>query len=313
MTQQTESVAELTNVTKRFGKTVALQDVTLRLPRGEVIGLVGRNGSGKSTLLNHLTGLLLPTSGACFAFGVPTKSLGAAQLARIGAMWQHGRLVPWMNVGRLLRYVGGFYDTWDVAYVDALVDRLQIDRNARVGTLSPGRLQQVSLVLALGHRPELLLLDEPLSDLDPDARRDALRILLDVFERDRPTIVISSHLLHDIEPVVTRVVALNDGAVTCDAELDELKERYVAWHIASRARPLPSTWDALFVVSSRGDAFQATIVVERGATSPEQFAELYDVELVEQRLNLEGLFPVLTGARPDREGASARGAMAGAP
>lgn len=310
MMQHTEILAELVNVTKTFGKTVALQDVSLRLPRGEVIGLVGRNGSGKSTLLNHLTGLLLPTNGDCLAFGVPSKSLGAAQLSRIGAMWQHGKLVPWMNVGRLLRYVGGFYDRWDVQYVDSLVTRLQIDRDARVRALSPGRLQQVSLVLALGHHPELLLLDEPLSDLDPDARREVLRILLELFERERPTIVISSHLLHDIEPVVTRVVALNEGRVTCDAELDELKERYVAWHVASRSRPLPSTWDAPFVVSSRGDAFQATIVVERGATSVEHFAELYDVELVEQPLNLEGLFPVLIGGRRDRAFASTREAMA---
>ncbi len=312
MMQQTEILAELTNVTKTFGKTVALRDVSLRLPRGEVIGLVGRNGSGKSTLLNHLTGLLLPTNGECRAFGVPTKALSAAQLSRIGAMWQHSKLVAWMNVGRLLRYVGGFYDRWDVEYVDELVARLEIDRNARVGTLSPGRLQQLSLVLALGHHPELLLLDEPLSDLDPDARREVLRILLDVFERDRPTIVISSHLLHDIEPVITRVVALNEGAVTSDAELDALKERYIAWHVASRSRPLPERWDAPFVISSRGNAFQATIVVERGATSAEQFAELYDVELVEQPLNLEGLFPVLTNARDGRAGASAREAMAGA-
>lgn len=296
MTANPEMVAELEQVSRRFGSTVALDEVSLRVPRGEVIGLVGRNGSGKTTLLNHLTGLLLPTSGRCRTFGVPSGSLGASELARIGAMWQHNRLVAWMSVGRLIRYVGGFYERWDRALVGALVARFGLDVDARVSGLSPGRLQQLSLVLALGHHPELLLLDEPLSDLDPPARQEMLSILLDVYAAEQPTIVLSSHLLHDIEPVITRVVALDEGRLTCDAELDTLKEQYVAWRVASRGTPLPSSWEAPFIVSAAGDALQATIVVERHASSAAQFAALYNVDLVEQPLNLQGLFPVLTGA-----------------
>jgi ABC-2 type transport system ATP-binding protein len=297
MTRDLAVVAELARVSRRFGSTVALDDVSLQIPRGVVIGLVGKNGSGKTTLLNHLTGLLLPTSGTCRTFGVHSGSLGAAELSRIGAMWQHSRLVAWMSVGRLIRYVGGFYERWDRALVGALVARLGLDVDARVGGLSPGRLQQLALVLALGHHPELLLLDEPLSDLDPTARQEVLRILLEVYAAEQPTIVISSHLLHDIEPVITRVIALDEGRLTCDAELDALKERYVAWRVASRGTPLPTTWEAPFIVSATGDASQATLVVERDASSAAQFAALHDVELVEQPLNLEGLFPVLTGAR----------------
>ncbi|MBY0491130.1 MAG: ATP-binding cassette domain-containing protein [Gemmatimonadaceae bacterium] len=301
MTREPVSIiAELAQVTRRFGSTLALDAVSLRIPRGVVIGLVGKNGSGKTTLLNHLSGLLLPTSGTCRTFGVPSGSLGAAELSRIGAMWQHSRLVAWMSVGRLIRYVGGFYERWDRELVGALIARLRLDVDARVGGLSPGRLQQLSLVLALGHHPELLLLDEPLSDLDPSARQEVLTILLEVYAAEQPTIVVSSHLLHDIEPVITHVVALDAGRVTCDAELDTLKERYVAWKVAARGQPLPSTWDAPFIVSAAGDAHQATLVVERDASSAAQFAALYDVELVEQSLNLEGLFPVVTSARGPR-------------
>jgi ABC-2 type transport system ATP-binding protein len=221
-------VVQFTRVTRRFDRRTALDDVTLAIPAGAVIGLIGRNGSGKSTLLNHATGLLLPSSGRVTTFGVPSAALGSAELTRIGAMSQQARFIDWMSVTRLVRYVGGFHARWDEARVARLRERLELDGDARVGGLSPGHRQRLGLLLALGHHPELLLLDEPLSDLDPTARRTVLEILLEVYDEDRPTIVISSHLLHDIEPVVTHVVSLANGRVTADAELDVLKERHGA-------------------------------------------------------------------------------------
>jgi ABC-2 type transport system ATP-binding protein len=215
-----------TNVTRRFGKLTALDDVTLSLPAGTVIGLIGRNGSGKTTLLHHATGLVLPTSGTVSTFGAPSASLGQSELSRIGVMSQHAKLIEWMSVDRLIRYVSGFYPRWDHALEQSLRTRFELDGTATVGKLSPGNRQRLSLVLALGHHPELLLLDEPLSDLDPTARRDVLQVLLDIYEQDRPTIVISSHLLHDIEPIITRLVCLSNGRVTANEELDVLKERH---------------------------------------------------------------------------------------
>lgn len=219
---------QFSRVTRRFGRTTALADVTLTIPAGQVIGLIGRNGSGKTTLLQHMTGLLLPTSGTVTVFGVPSGALGETELARIGTMAQHGRFIDWMPVEQLVRYVGRFFPRWDSGRVARVGARLGLDLATRVGALTPGGRQRLGLLLALGARPALVLLDEPLSDLDPVARRTVLEILLEVYEEDRPTIVLSSHLLHDIEPVVTHVVSLADGRVTAAEELDVLKERHGA-------------------------------------------------------------------------------------
>lgn len=224
--RDTTPVVRCDAVTRRFGATTALRDVSLSLARGEVTGLIGRNGSGKSTLLQHMTGLQLPTSGSVQVFGVPSAQLGASELSRIGTVTQHGRLISWMSVGRLVQHVSGFYATWDHAMVAGLLSRFALDVSARAGALSPGGKQLLQLVLALGYHPELLLLDEPLSDLDPTARRTALEVLMETYARDRPTMVISSHLLHDIEPVITRVLCLDQGRVAADDELDTLKEQH---------------------------------------------------------------------------------------
>ena len=217
---------ELDRVTKRIGNTTALDDVSLAIPRRSIVGLLGRNGSGKTTLLRHVTGLYLPTTGTCRTLGVDAARLGAAELSQIGVVTQHATLLGWMRVRQLVRYVSSFYREWDTDLEQHLLRTLDIDEHARVGTLSPGNAQKLGLVLATCHHPALLLLDEPLSDLDPFARRDVLAMLLGRFRSDDVTIVISSHLVHDIERVVDHVVCLDRGRVVADAGLDELKEQY---------------------------------------------------------------------------------------
>lgn len=215
---------ELRNVTKRYGKKAALDHVSVAVPRGSIVGLVGRNGSGKTTLLRHVTGLVLPDAGQCTTLGVPSDRLEAGELTRIGWAQQHAKFLPFMRVRRMLEYVAGFHPRWDRELERELVAELELDGDARVGTLSPGMVQRLSLVVATGHRPELLLLDEPLSDLDPPGRKAVLRLLLERFHEDEATIVVSSHLLHDIEPVVDRILCLEAGRVVADAPLDTLKE-----------------------------------------------------------------------------------------
>lgn len=220
----TDIAFELRGVTKTFGRTTALADVTVAVPRRSIVGLLGRNGSGKTTLLRHVTGLLLPTSGRCITLGTDAGSLGPQELRRIGVVNQHDRLLAWMRVGQLLGYVSSFYETWDGALQEQLIRSLDVDVDARVGSLSPGNAQKVGLVVATCHHPELLLLDEPLSDLDPVARREVLAMLLGRFRTDEITIVISSHMIHDIERVVDRVICLEQGRIVADAELDALKD-----------------------------------------------------------------------------------------
>ncbi|MBA3891343.1 MAG: ABC transporter ATP-binding protein [Gemmatimonadaceae bacterium] len=217
---------ELRGVTKTFGATTALADVSIAVPRRSIVGLLGRNGSGKTTLLHHVTGLVLPTSGSCITLGADACTLGAEELSRIGVVNQRDTLLGWMRVHQLLSYVSTFYRTWDQALQAELVRTLDIDVDARVGALSPGNAQKVGLVVATCHHPELLLLDEPLSDLDPFARREVLGMLLGRFRSDDITIVISSHMIQDIERVIDRVILLEQGRVVADAELDALKEAH---------------------------------------------------------------------------------------
>src|SRR6186997_2580688 len=154
---------QIENLTKQFGNKTALDSVSLTLPARSLVGLVGRNGSGKTTLLRHIVGLFLPTTGECRTFGVVTPKLGAAELERIGFAQQRDNFLDWMRARQLIEYVSAFYPRWDKDLERSLVEALDIDPEARIGTASPGNLQKISLLLATCHHPELLLLDEPLS------------------------------------------------------------------------------------------------------------------------------------------------------
>jgi len=220
------NVFELRDVTKRFGRVVALDSVSLSVPPRSIVGLLGKNGSGKTTLLRHVTGLHLPTSGRCETFGCPTEKLGPRELSRLGMVSQRDYFVEWMRTSQLLRYVESFYPVWDRELEEALLDALDLDHDATVGTLSPGNAQKLALVLATCHHPELLLLDEPLSDMDPIARGQVVEMLLDRFNNDDLTMVISSHMLQDIERIVDRIICLDRGRIIANATLAELRERF---------------------------------------------------------------------------------------
>lgn len=284
---------EFQNVTKRFGKTVALDDVTYAAPRQSVIGLIGKNGSGKTTLLRHVTGLYLPTSGVCTTLGVAARDLGRAELSRIGVVNQRDTFLPWMRSRQLIRYVSNFYERWDRDLERHLIGTLEIDENARVGAMSPGTAQKLALVLATCHRPELLLLDEPLSDLDPIARQDVLTVLLEHFRRDHVTIVISSHMLHDIERIADRIVCLDRGRVAADAALDDLKEKYAEWIVSSENGMLPAHFPEKFVLRGTGNRFQAHLFVEYPDDHSAEFQARYQASIDRRPLGLESVFRLL--------------------
>lgn len=289
-------ICEFRSVTKRYGATVALDDVTITVPRRSIVGLVGRNGSGKTTLLRHITGLVLPTSGECRTFGVSNATLGRSELERIGVVHQHDPLIEWMRASQYLRYVSSFYERWDRDLERALLDWLEVDRRARVGAMSPGNVQKLALVAATCHHPDLLLLDEPLSDLDPLARQNLLALLLDRFGSEDITIVISSHMLRDIEPVIDRLICLEGGRITADDELDAVRERYAEWVVRSAAGRLPVVFDDPFVLSARGDRHQARLLVHDPEAHLASFRTAYDAEVEVRGLNLEQIFPLLTRA-----------------
>lgn len=284
---------ELHGLTKRFGGTTALDGVTLEIPAGAVVGLVGRNGSGKTTLLRHVVGLYVPTEGRCATLGTPADRLGADEFRRIGVVHQRGGCLYWMTVEQHLRYVASFYPSWDRDLENRLVDELEVDRTAKTGALSPGNLQKVALLTAVCHHPELLVLDEPVSAMDPIVRERTLAFLLERLQHDRNTIIVSSHVLRDIEQIVSHVVCLERGRVIVDAPLDQLQEQYAEWTVTSRSAALPAAFPEPFVLTSRGEGRRAHLIVRDDAETLAAFRTRYEADVETRPLNLERMFPFL--------------------
>src|SRR6202008_4943925 len=174
MKAQNEPVIRIAERTRRFGSTTALDSVSLSVPRGAVYGLVGANGAGKTTLIKHLLGLLRAERGSVRVFGLDPVAEPVAVLSRIGYLSEENDIPGWMRVDELMRYTRAFYPAWDEAYAEELRQAFALDPAATIKTLSKGQKAPAGLLIALAHRPELLLLDEPSSGLDPIVRRDIL-------------------------------------------------------------------------------------------------------------------------------------------
>jgi len=272
--------------------------VTLAIPRGQVVGLIGRNGSGKTTLLRHAMGLMLPSSGTCHTLGRATEDLGPDELARIGFVPQENRFLAWMTVRQQLAYVASFYASWDHEREERLLAELELDPAARIAKLSPGNAQKLAILLAVCHHPDLLLLDEPVSALDPIARESLLAYLLEMVAEDELTIIVSSHVLRDIERIVNWIVCLEDGWLAENAALDDLHERYAEWTVTSTNGGLPSSFEEPWIVAQTGDARAARLFVRDAGGLVEVFQQKYHAEVAAHPVNLERLFPLLVGEEP---------------
>lgn len=221
-----DRVIAVTNLSRRFGSRQALDDVTLGVPRGCVFGLVGENGAGKSTLIKHLLGLWRAEAGTVRVFHMDPVSDPAAVLGRIGYLSEQPDLPDWMRVGELLRYTQAFYPRWDQCYAEQLLRRFALGLDARVKNLSKGQKARLGLIAAEAHRPDLLILDEPSSGLDPMVRRDILETIIRTVTEEGRTVLFSSHLLDEVERVSDYVAMLHMGKVKLCAPLDEVKAHH---------------------------------------------------------------------------------------
>ena len=235
-----EAVVAVTDLTRRFGSKTAVNNVSLYVPRGSVFGLVGENGAGKTTLIKHLLGLLAAQVGQVRVFGLDPVAEPKAVLGRIGYLSEQPDLPGWMRVDELLRYTRAFYPRWDVAYAEGLREQFGLDAAARIKTLSKGQVTKAALLVAQAHRPDLLLLDEPSSGLDPLVRRDILEAVIRTVADEGRTVFFSSHLLEEIERVSDYIAMLHQGRVVMCGPLEEVKARHrrITLHFeAPQSRP----------------------------------------------------------------------------
>jgi ABC-2 type transport system ATP-binding protein len=206
---------------KRFGRRWALSDCTLEIPAGRVTGLVGPNGAGKTTLLSLAVGLLTPTTGTIEVCGGRPAS-GPAQLAEVGFVAQDTPLYPRLSVSDHLRLGARLNPRWDDAAAHSRIERLGLDPRQRAGQLSGGQRAQLALTLGLAKRPELLILDEPVASLDPLARREFLQILMEAVAEHELSVLLSSHVVSDLERVCDHLVVLVDSEVRIEGEVETL-------------------------------------------------------------------------------------------
>jgi ABC-2 type transport system ATP-binding protein len=221
-----EPVVVLADLTRRFGGRAALSSVNLVIPRGGVYGLVGANGAGKTTLIRHLLGLLRAEEGMVRVFGRDPAADPVGVLSRIGYLSEENDLPGWMRVDELIRYSRAFYPGWDDAYAEELRTAFGLDPAAKIKSLSRGQKARAGLVVALAYRPELLVLDEPSSGLDPIVRRDILGAILRTIAEEGRTVLFSSHLLEEVEQVADHVTMIRRGEIVVSAPLAEVKEAH---------------------------------------------------------------------------------------
>jgi ABC-2 type transport system ATP-binding protein len=248
--QLQESVIQIEHLSRRYGQKLALDDVTFAIPRGIVLGLVGANGAGKTTLIKHVLGLLRAEQGQVRVFGLDPVTQAVEVLSRLGFLSEDRDMPPWMTVGELMRYTKAFYPGWDSGYAEALREQFQLPARSRIRTLSKGELAKAGLLMALAHRPELLVLDEPSSGLDPLVRRELLEAVVRSVAEEGRTVLFSSHLLDEIARVSDAVAMVVRGKLVLQGPLHQVLETHHRVVVRlPKSGPLPPRFPGVLSVS----------------------------------------------------------------
>ncbi len=286
----TETPLALRAINKSFSNRKVLHGLDFTLQRGAVLGLLGKNGAGKSTLLKIALGLLRPDGGEAQVFDEPAWDMSDRAKSRVGYVPQVIAGFGWMRVGELLDYTGAFYANWDGAMTARLLDEWELDPKAKTGKLSEGQKQKLAIIRAMGHDPELLILDEPVASLDPVARRQFLKHLIELNVSAEKTILFSTHITSDIERVAAQIALLKDGALAFQGDLDEIKERVQRLHIHAR-NDLPESLPIANLLRARVQGAKATAAVRDFNEAQRQFAaQQLNAEITVEALNLEEIF-----------------------
>jgi ABC-2 type transport system ATP-binding protein len=298
-----EAAIELQAVTKSFRKNPVLRGVTMRVERGKTFAFLGRNAAGKTTTIRMLLGLLKRDDGAIRVLGLDPSTDAIELRRRVGYLAEDQTMYGWMKVGEILSFVAPFYPTWDHDLALRYVQEFELPAGTKIKHLSKGQNVRLGLVLALAHRPELVILDDPALGLDPIMRKQFNRDLITHLQGEGRTVFYSSHLLYEVEPVADEVAIVDHGQVVRQAETEVLR-RDVKQLVMSRDA-FATHARLLSVLDARSDSERMIVAVENA----EKAIEILKYEVVEFRvldLNLDEIFEAYVAGRKDEPPMSAK-------
>jgi ABC-2 type transport system ATP-binding protein len=286
----TDSILAARQLGKAFDGRQVLADISANVAPGSVIGVLGKNGAGKTTLLEIALGFSPASSGSVQLWGHESVSVPSPFKSRIGYVPQQDELVSVLTGAQQIALTASLHRNWDHELIARLAKEWEVPLERRISVLSGGERQKISMLQALGHRPDLLVLDEPLASLDPIARRSFLRQLLEITADQTHAVIFSSHIVSDLERVASEVWILREGRMAWQGELDELKDSVVRLHLRAR-EPLPQRIGMAHTLHEQVNGLTATISVSRWR--PEEansLATLFHAEIEVEPLDLEDIF-----------------------
>jgi ABC-2 type transport system ATP-binding protein len=299
----TEPAIDLQAVYKSFGRTEVLRGVTLRVERGKTFAFLGRNAAGKTTTIRMLLGLLKRDDGAIRVLGLDPSRDPLELRRRVGYLAEDQTMWGWMRVEEILRFVAPFYPTWDHELALKYVRDFELPPRTKIKHLSKGQNVRLGLVLALAHRPEFVILDDPALGLDPIMRKQFNRDLITHLQGEGRTVFYSSHLLYEVEPVADEVAILDAGRIIRQADTESLR-RDVKQFILSRDA-LAAMYGKLQILDQRADGDQIAVVVEGAGRALDTIGR-EGIEHCVVDLNLDEIFEAyVVGRRPNDAVASA--------
>jgi ABC-2 type transport system ATP-binding protein len=297
-----EYVIQIEGLHVRYGKHEVLGGVDLNIHKGSIFGFLGRNGAGKTTTIKTLLGLLTPTAGSCRVLGLDVQKHPLEVRKRVGYMAEDQQMYGWMTVDEIIRWVSSFYPAWDAAFVSHLREVLQLDLKQKVRNLSKGQNSKLALLLALGHRPELVILDDPTLGLDPIARKEFLRYVISLLQNEGITVFFSSHLLYEIEPVADYVAIIDNGKIIKTEKTFDLRDSVRRLIIETTNTCDWRQIEGLLDITANGNIQRIAITVENYSPEKKAKIQMMGKLIREVPLNLDEIFEAyVIGNRGERK------------